>query len=280
MNTNIFGIGPAELVFVAVIALIVLGPKRLPEVMRQVAGFIRQVRELGKELTSQFSEELQLMDEMNPQRIFEEATRPEEKKAASASKKPAKKTNVTSNAAKSSSAKSSSAKSSSAKSSSVKSSASQSTSTKSSVAKSTAQKKDSSENESSETSASQSSTATSATADKTDDAQETQAATELNRSSELEGVASAALPAAETASAEENSIAPPDMREAVRSEENTIAPPKVVASAKASDSSGTNGTSTAEAVQDETGSAESQSEATSTDRATPEEVGEVTENER
>ena len=75
-GTNLFGIGVPELMFIAILALIVLGPQRLPGVMRELAKFLRQMRAIGTELTSQFSEELQMLDELNPNKLLEEATRP------------------------------------------------------------------------------------------------------------------------------------------------------------------------------------------------------------
>ncbi|MCB0096144.1 MAG: twin-arginine translocase subunit TatB [Caldilineaceae bacterium] len=95
---SIFGIGLPELFFIAIIALIVLGPERLPGAIREVAKFLKQVRALGNELTSQFSEELAFLDEMNPRRILEEATRPdaEEKPAAKSAPKPKTTANKTS----------------------------------------------------------------------------------------------------------------------------------------------------------------------------------------
>ena len=40
-----FGIGPAELIIVLVLALIILGPKRLPEVGRSVGRGMREFKE-------------------------------------------------------------------------------------------------------------------------------------------------------------------------------------------------------------------------------------------
>lgn len=71
-----FGIGPLELILIAIIALIVLGPERLPSVMREGARYIREIRKLGNELTSQFSDELKVLDEMNPRKIISEALDP------------------------------------------------------------------------------------------------------------------------------------------------------------------------------------------------------------
>lgn len=45
-----FGISLAELLFILVVALIVLGPERLPEVARTLAGWIRQIREASDEI--------------------------------------------------------------------------------------------------------------------------------------------------------------------------------------------------------------------------------------
>ncbi|MBV7328880.1 Sec-independent protein translocase protein TatB [Chloroflexi bacterium TSY] len=79
----LFGVGVPELFLIAIIALIILGPERLPQTLRQVAGFIRQLRIIANELTSQFGEELEVLDEMNPRKILEEATRPLEETSAS-----------------------------------------------------------------------------------------------------------------------------------------------------------------------------------------------------
>jgi sec-independent protein translocase protein TatB len=86
---GIFGIGPLELILIAVIALIVLGPERLPGVMREGARYIREIRKLGSELTSQFSDELKVLDEINPRRIINDAldpTRPEPTRPADPAK--------------------------------------------------------------------------------------------------------------------------------------------------------------------------------------------------
>ena len=98
-GTNLFGIGLPELFFIGIIALIVLGPTRLPGVIREVGKVIRQIRSITSELTSQFSEELALLDEINPQKIIQELVDdPKEKEAAqksttepAAKKTPAKK---------------------------------------------------------------------------------------------------------------------------------------------------------------------------------------------
>jgi len=67
---SFFGIGFLELAFIAILALIVLGPERLPRAMRDVAKLIKQLRDISNEFTSQFSEELKVLDELNPQKIM------------------------------------------------------------------------------------------------------------------------------------------------------------------------------------------------------------------
>lgn len=71
-----FGIGLLELFLIAILALIVLGPERLPGAMRQIADVIRQIRRLGNEFTSQFGDELKTLDELNPKRLINEITDP------------------------------------------------------------------------------------------------------------------------------------------------------------------------------------------------------------
>ena len=67
-----FGIGFMELAFIAILALLVLGPERLPGAARETAKFLGQLRAMSSEFTSQFSEELQLLDELNPKKLANE----------------------------------------------------------------------------------------------------------------------------------------------------------------------------------------------------------------
>jgi Tat protein translocase TatB subunit len=53
-----FGIGAQELVVIAVIALIVFGPERLPELAARLAKALRDVRRLSDELTGEFQRSL------------------------------------------------------------------------------------------------------------------------------------------------------------------------------------------------------------------------------
>jgi sec-independent protein translocase protein TatB len=89
---SFFGIGLFELVMIAVVALLVLGPERLPGTMREVAKWMRQLRNLSSEFQSQFSEEFKMLDEINPRRIINEALDPnaQPKPPAQAAQQPAK----------------------------------------------------------------------------------------------------------------------------------------------------------------------------------------------
>lgn len=73
---NFFGIGFAELVMIVVVALVVLGPERLPEAIRTLAKLLRQVRSLYNELISQFDAEVKVLDDLNPQKLLNELVGP------------------------------------------------------------------------------------------------------------------------------------------------------------------------------------------------------------
>ena len=51
---EIFGIGPWELLLLALIAFIVLGPERIPQVARTAGRLVRQLRQMTDELTGEF----------------------------------------------------------------------------------------------------------------------------------------------------------------------------------------------------------------------------------
>lgn len=89
---SFFGIGIFELVMIAIIALVVLGPERLPGAMREVAKYMRQLRNISSEFQSQFSEELQMLDEINPKRILSDAMTPPAKPQTQPPPKPAAQT--------------------------------------------------------------------------------------------------------------------------------------------------------------------------------------------
>lgn len=68
-----FNIGMGELLFIIVLALVVVGPERLPEIMRKIGEYVYQLRTIVNELTDQFADELrplqeiqQLSNDLNP----------------------------------------------------------------------------------------------------------------------------------------------------------------------------------------------------------------------
>ncbi|MCC6453712.1 MAG: twin-arginine translocase subunit TatB [Caldilineaceae bacterium] len=81
---SFFGIGIAELFMIAVVALIVLGPERLPGALREVAKFIRTIRNLTNELTSQFGDEFKALEDLNPQKLLNDLIDDPEEKAKAA----------------------------------------------------------------------------------------------------------------------------------------------------------------------------------------------------
>jgi sec-independent protein translocase protein TatB len=57
-----FGIGPEELMLVAVLALLVLGPERLPKVMRDMGRIVGDLRKTSDELRTEFLNADKLLD--------------------------------------------------------------------------------------------------------------------------------------------------------------------------------------------------------------------------
>jgi len=55
---NFFNIGTAELLLIFIIALIVVGPRRLPEIARQLAKIINDLRRMSQEFTAEMAREL------------------------------------------------------------------------------------------------------------------------------------------------------------------------------------------------------------------------------
>ena len=53
-----FGIGLPELMVIAIVAVVVFGPERLPEFAKQAGRFVRQLRNLAQSAQSQLREEL------------------------------------------------------------------------------------------------------------------------------------------------------------------------------------------------------------------------------
>ncbi|NEP56302.1 MAG: TatA/E family twin arginine-targeting protein translocase [Symploca sp. SIO2G7] len=73
---NVFGIGLPEMALILVIALLVFGPKKLPEIGRSLGKAIRGFQEASKDFENEFKREAQQLEETvktpalpNPQKI-------------------------------------------------------------------------------------------------------------------------------------------------------------------------------------------------------------------
>jgi Tat protein translocase TatB subunit len=55
---NVLGIGPAELLLVFIIALIFLGPDKLPQLARTLGKAMRELRRMSLEVAAEFTKEL------------------------------------------------------------------------------------------------------------------------------------------------------------------------------------------------------------------------------
>ena len=60
---NVFGIGLPEMALIMVLALLVFGPKKLPEVGRSLGKAIRGFQEASKEFESEFKQEAEQLDQ-------------------------------------------------------------------------------------------------------------------------------------------------------------------------------------------------------------------------
>lgn len=56
---NLFGVGPAELIVILVVALVFVGPDRLPRLAAELARTIREIRKYTGSLAAEFNEVIQ-----------------------------------------------------------------------------------------------------------------------------------------------------------------------------------------------------------------------------
>ena len=59
------GVGSSELIILILIGLIVLGPKRLPQIANQIGSWIGQARRMTRAMKRQLEEELSIDDDFN-----------------------------------------------------------------------------------------------------------------------------------------------------------------------------------------------------------------------
>lgn len=74
---NVFGIGLPEMVLILVVALLIFGPKKLPEIGRSLGKAIRGFQEASNEFQNEFKREAQQIEDavkMNAQLEPQEST--------------------------------------------------------------------------------------------------------------------------------------------------------------------------------------------------------------
>ena len=64
-----FNVGPAELMIIFILALLVFGPKKLPEVSRQVGKGIREFRRVSEEVRGEVEHAMSLDDDTEPDTV-------------------------------------------------------------------------------------------------------------------------------------------------------------------------------------------------------------------
>jgi sec-independent protein translocase protein TatB len=62
---ELFGVGANELLVVAILAAIVLGPERLARVAREAGKFVRNIKAYFNSLSDELKTELDVLDELN-----------------------------------------------------------------------------------------------------------------------------------------------------------------------------------------------------------------------
>jgi len=62
---NVFGIGLPEMALIMVLALLIFGPKKLPEIGRSMGKAIRSFQEASKEFESEFKQEAEQLGRPN-----------------------------------------------------------------------------------------------------------------------------------------------------------------------------------------------------------------------
>ncbi|MEM9772391.1 MAG: TatA/E family twin arginine-targeting protein translocase [Cyanobacteria bacterium P01_D01_bin.73] len=61
---NVFGIGLPEMMLIGVVALLVFGPKKLPEIGRSLGKTIRSFQDASKEFETEFKREAEKVEEV------------------------------------------------------------------------------------------------------------------------------------------------------------------------------------------------------------------------
>lgn len=81
---NIFGIGLPEMALIMVLALLVFGPKKLPEIGRSLGKALRGFQEASKEFESEFKKEAERIEKVVSEPMKATLEPPQTKALASA----------------------------------------------------------------------------------------------------------------------------------------------------------------------------------------------------
>lgn len=81
---NFFGIGLPEMVLILVVALLVFGPKKLPEIGRSMGKAIRSFQDASREFESEFKREAEQLEKAATQPMKAELETPEKPSLAPA----------------------------------------------------------------------------------------------------------------------------------------------------------------------------------------------------
>ena len=78
-----FGIGSTELVIILIVALIVIGPQKLPELMRSLGKGIAEFRQMGNDVKNTLDQEIENAEQQKRKKEAEKELFPEEEKSES-----------------------------------------------------------------------------------------------------------------------------------------------------------------------------------------------------
>jgi Tat protein translocase TatB subunit len=70
---DFLGIGPMELIVILIIALIVVGPERLPQLAQSIGKTMRDLRAMSQGLTTEWQREINSISDLDPREGLQEA---------------------------------------------------------------------------------------------------------------------------------------------------------------------------------------------------------------